>query len=155
MGRIDFDLQKYDGEFKKAGMERLERAAEVIRDTARSLVVTGTVTRVPGRRRFVNKAGHMVESPNPPIWMERIPGAMKQTIRTVKKRGFDNTLGMDSGGIWTDLVDVRVYAGNYKTWWATQMEYGRGRWRGGAKPFMRPAMIQAEGAVRSIIEGGV
>ncbi len=155
MGRIDFDLQQYDGEFKKAGMDRLEKAAGVIRDKARDLVVTGKVTRVPGRSRMIDSTGHFIPSDNPPIWMERVPGGMKKTIRVVRKAGFKDITAMDagSGTIWTNDNDVRVYAGNYKTWYATQMEFGRGRWRGGPRSFMRKALIAAEAKIRSIIEG--
>jgi hypothetical protein len=157
MAKIDIDLQKYDGEFKKAGMERVERAAAAIRDEARALITIGKITRVPGRRKYRNKAGHLVESPTPPIWMERTPGGMKKTIRVVKKKQFDNVMQMDvgSGTFWIEGKDVRVYAGNYKTWYATQMEYGRGKWRGGPRSFMRPALKRAEALVRMIIEGGV
>jgi len=146
MAKIDFDLQKYDGEFKKAGMQRLTECAEVIRDKARDLVVIGTVTRVPGRRRFVNAEGHLVPSTNPPIWMERTPGAMKKTIRVVRREEVVDFSPKDD--------NVRVYAGNYKTWYAVQMEYGHGQWRGGPRPFMRKAIAAAQSAIRSIIEGG-
>jgi len=156
MARIEYDLQKYDGEFKKAGMDRLVKAAGVIRDAARGIVVSGKVTRIPGRRKFVNKAGHLVESSDPPIWMERVPGGMKKTIRVVRKEAFENVETMDvgSGTLWIENKDVRVYAGNYKTWYAIQMEKGQGKWKGGAKPFMVPAMKNSEAAIKNIIENG-
>lgn len=155
MARIDFDLQKYDGEFKKAGMARLHKAAEAIRDEAKKAVKIGKITRVPGRHRFVNADGHLVESTNPPYWMERNPGAMRETIRVVRRREGEATIG-DTGQVDWDVKDdnVRVYAGNRKTWWAVQMEYGHGAWKGGPNPFMRPAMRQSEGRIRTIIEGG-
>lgn len=124
MSRIDFNLQKYDGEFKAAGMVRIKKAAEAIRDAAKAKCVVGTVTR-PAKGKFW-------------YWTERTPGAMKNTIRVSEKKGMNNVL---------------VIAGNAKTWWATQMEYGRGAWKGGAKPFMRPAIHQSYDKIRSIIEG--
>ena len=151
MARIDWDLQKYDGEFRKAGMERLEKAAGAIRDEAKQRGASGSVTRIPGRLRFVNADGRLVPS-SPPIWMERSPGAMKKTIRVVRRREATLAGGQVDWSVKDD--NVRVYAGNFKTWWATQMEYGNGMWKGGARPFLRPAMTQAEGKIRSIIEDG-
>jgi hypothetical protein len=140
MGAIDFNLQKYDGEFKAVGIKRVLAAAEAIRDMAKAKCKEGTITRMPGRKRFKGPYG-MEPSTNPPIWMERSPGAMKKTIRVWPPQVTENTR------------DIRVYAGNFKTWWAVQMEYGRGRWKGGAKPFLRPALHGSESKVRSIIEG--
>ena len=122
MSRIDWNLQKYDGEFKAAGMARIKQAAEAIRDAAKAKCVVGTITR-PAVGKF---------------WTERTPGAMRNTIRVVGRPGVDNYL---------------VIAGNKKTWWATQMEYGRGKWKGGAKPFMRQAIHESEPKIRAIIEG--
>ena len=123
MARIEIDLTKYDVVFLKTAMGRVEKAAEAIRDAAKSNCVVGTVTR-PAKGAY---------------WTERSPGAMKATIRVVRKEGKNN---------------VRVYAGNKKTWWAVQMEYGRGGWKGGARPFLRPAIASTKGTVKSIIEGG-
>ena len=122
MSKIDFDLQKYDGEFKAAGMARIKRSAEAIRDAAKAKCVVGTISR-PAVGKY---------------WTERTPGAMRNTIRVVEKEGVNNIL---------------VIAGNAKTWWATQMEYGRGAWKGGAKPFMRQAIHESYSKIRSIVEG--
>lgn len=155
MARIDIDLQKYDGEFKKAGMDRLVKAAEAIRDAARGFVPTGTVTRVPGRRRKVRNH-RLVPDEAPPIWMERTPGAMKKTLRTVRKKGFENVESLDagSGTFWTENNDVRVYAGTFKTWWAIQMEKGRGKWKAAPVAFMEKGIAASSEKVRSIIENG-
>lgn len=122
MSKIDFDLQKYDGEFKAAGMARIKKAGEAIRDAAKAKCVVGTITR-PAVGKY---------------WTERTPGAMRNTIRVTEREGVDNVL---------------VIAGNAKTWWATQMEYGRGAWKGGAKPFMRQAIHESYTKIRSIVEG--
>jgi len=153
MAMIDFDLQKYDGEFKAAGMKRLIKAAEVIRDDAKRRIKVGTITRVPGRKMMRMKDGRMLPSTMPPKWMERTPGEMKQTIRVVTKYDFSGTflanLAGDGG-----VGNVRVYAGNFADWWAMQMEFGFGAWKGGAKPFLRPSLHSSQSAVRNIIEGG-
>ena len=141
---IDFDLQKYDGEFLAAGAARMTRAAIAIRDAAKRHCVRGTISRPP-RKHFVYQ-GHL-EPASPQssanIWTERTPGAMRGTIRVVRKFGHENMQGWN----------IRVYAGNFKTWWALQMEYGFGAWKGGAKPFLRPAVHESESKVRDIIEG--
>ena len=148
MARIDWDLQKYDGEFKKAGMDRLKRAADVIRDMAKANCKVGTIDR-PARKHWVNAEGHFEDaSPlsSANIWTAREIGAMKATIRTVE-------LNNPSPGFDTKADNVRIYAGNFKTWWAIQMEYGRGGWKGGPRSFMRPALVSAPPRIRSIIEG--
>lgn len=139
---IDFDLQKYDGEFLAAGAARVTRAAIAIRDAAKRHCVKGTITR-PERKRFVFQ-GHLEPStPGSAVWTERSPGAMRSTIRVVRK--FSN----EDMKNW----NIRVYAGNFKTWWALQMEFGFGGWKGGARPFLRPALHESESKVRDIIEG--
>jgi HK97 gp10 family phage protein len=123
MAAIEIDLMKYFPEFEKAAMDRIEKAAGVIRDAARRNCTVGTISR-PAKGKF---------------WTERSPGAMRDTIRVATKEGAKN---------------VFLIAGDKKTWWATQMEYGRGGWKGGAKPFIRPAIASTKDEVKSIIEGG-
>jgi hypothetical protein len=153
---IDFDLQKYDGEFLAAGAARVTRAAIAIRDAAKRHCVKGTITRPP-RKHFVLNGHLEPESPNSSarLWTERTPGAMRNTIRVVHK--FEHG-DMKYSNIWVSVGapkawDVRVYAGNFATWWALQMEYGFGGWKGGAKPFLRPALHESESKVRDILEG--
>ena len=144
MGAIDFNLQKYDGEFKAAGMERLEKAADAIRDEARrKCMPDGTITR-PARKYFIFE--HHRYPAQSGAWTARHPGEMRETIRTVRRR-------VESPGFDLAHDNVRVYAGNYLAWWAPQREFGRGKWKGGAKPFLRPALWGSESKVRAIIEG--
>lgn len=139
---IDFDLQKYDGEFLAAGAARMTRAAIAIRDAAKRHCKVGTIAR-PARKHFVFQ-GHLLSAAGgKDNWTERTPGAMRGTIRVVRKFGHESMQGWN----------IRVYAGNWKTWWALQMEYGFGGWKGGAKPFLRPAVHESESKVRDIIEG--
>jgi hypothetical protein len=130
MAEINFNFEQYDGQIARSCMERIRKAAEVIAESARKKSVIGTVTRPL--------------KPGQPEWMERSPGAMRDTIRTREKKGETGFVGRD----------VRVYAGNKKTWWATQMEYGRGGWKGGRKSFMRPALRATKSEVQNIIENG-
>ena len=50
--------------------------------------------------------------------------------------------------------NIWVMAGNFKTWYAKQVEYGKGGWKGGAHPFLRPAMRKSRAKLKMIIEGG-
>jgi hypothetical protein len=52
------------------------------------------------------------------------------------------------------VKNIWVMAGAYDPWWALQMEYGHGGWKGGAKPFFRPAMRESMGEVVAICESG-
>lgn len=45
-------------------------------------------------------------------------------------------------------------AGNFKTWWALQTKFGRGDWKGGAHPFMRPAIAACKSQIKVILESG-
>lgn len=125
-------------------MDRLETAANIIRDEAKRILqakITGpAITRKPGRRYMIVN-GRRVQSENAPVWMEREPGALLGTIRTVRKHG------SSARNIW-------VMAGNYKYWWALQAEYGRGGWKGGPKAFLRPALKRAPSLIQGVLENG-
>jgi len=138
--QIDWNFQQYDGEFKKAGMARLKKAADAIRDIAKQKCKIGTISR-PARKSIVYE-GKLVPDLKKSGWTAREIGAMRNTIRTVESRDPDKA------------DNVRIYAGTEDVFYAVQMEYGRGGWKGGRKSFMRPALAAAEGKVRSIIEGG-
>ena len=75
-------------------------------------------------------------------WTARQAGAMVKTIRAVRKRGDT------SRNVW-------IMAGNYVTWWALQLEYGRGAWKGRAKSFLRPAMANAPKHLQSVLAAGI
>ncbi len=130
---IKWDTAGFLAECGKVGMDRLEAGARIIRDDAKRILqskIKGPpVTRIPGRRV------------NPPVWMERDPGALVATIRVVRKRD-------------SSCRNIWIMAGNYKTWWALQTEYGRGGWKGGAKAFLRPAMANAPSAIKAVFESG-
>jgi len=128
---IDIDLSKYDLEFFAAALDRVEAAANVIRDDAKV------------KLKAKLKGNWQEHGPyrGGPVWTAREKGAMVETIRTVRSKN-------------PAVKNILLIAGNYKTWWAIQMEYGRGQWRGGARSFMRPALKGTEGRVTVILEGG-
>lgn len=125
-------------------MARLEAGAELIaedmRTTLKGQIKGQPVTRHPGRK-MMRVNGRLIPSISSPVWMERDPGALVATIRVVRKHN-------------SKTRNVWIMAGNYKTWWALQTEYGRGGWKGGRKSFMRPAMKRAPQRIRTVIENG-
>jgi len=126
---INWNTAAFQAECINVGMDRLEEAAKLIRDDAKR-ILQSKIKGPPVTRHGQKK-----------VWMERDPGALVATIRVVRKKG-DPTRN-----IW-------IMAGNYKTWWALQTEYGRGGWKGGAKAFLRPAMANAPNRIKGVIEGG-
>jgi hypothetical protein len=157
MAKFNFDLTKYDSEFYEAALDRIESAAMVIRHKAinnlgRSIAAaSGTKTPIveyvdkKGKKRKTSpsQAGERwKERPaSGPIYTERMHGEMLDTIRVVRSK---NPLDKN----------ILVMAGQYKTWWALQIEYGHAGWKGGAKPFFRPALAESMGEVIAICESG-
>lgn len=142
---INWNTAEFEAQCGKVGMDRLEAAGWVIVADAKRILASKIkgppVTRHPGRKMMKIKGRGMVPSTDPPIWMERDPGALISTIRVVRKK--DSA----SRNIW-------IMAGNFKTWWALQAEFGRGGWKGRAKSFLRPAMKNAPSSCIGILEGG-
>ena len=150
MGKISIDLSKYDSEFHEEAMRRLVAAAGVVRDDARSILAGqlkgGWKEHGPYKRMYAHakQRGGLVSyigDGGGSSWTARQKAAMVKTIRVT--RSHDKS-----------RKNVYVNAGNYNTWWAIQLEYGRGAWKGGAKPFLRPALKGAESRIIGILEGG-
>jgi hypothetical protein len=70
-------------------------------------------------------------------WMGRAPGDLQRTIRRVTKPKTGN---------------IRVYAGNFKVYWAYMVE--RGTAKTAAQPFLRPAFHAAKTVVTRFIQNG-
>lgn len=135
-------------------MDRLEAAAQLIAQDAKRRL-TGKVKeywkehgpykrmRIRVKRAEGVKYGSLVpyQSGEGAYWTERRHGELADTIRVVRKRG------SSSRNIW-------IMAGTSKAWWAIQTEYGKGGWRGGAKPFLRPALNGAPALIKGCLEGG-
>lgn len=143
--RVEWKTEEFVALCKKGGMVRLAQAAEAVAVEAKRIlhgkVRPGGITRVPGRQRMVS-GGKLVPASAAPVWMERTPGAMAETIRV--------TIPYEA----RKKLNVWIMAGNYKTWWALQMEYGRGGWKGGRKSFLRPALKNATRAMQVAMESG-
>ena len=73
-------------------------------------------------------------------WGKRKAGALRETIRVVRLKG-------------DPKQNVRVYAGNKKdVFYAHFVEYGTVKMQ--AKPFLRPALNEVKGRIKSILETG-
>ena len=81
-------------------------------------------------------------------WVGRKPGSLRHTIRKVSRQ----TVRGDS---------IRVYAGNFKIYWAFMVEFGTASTGWGnpgpaeAQPFLRPAWNAKKNAVEQDIAKGV
>ena len=131
----DIDLSRYDQEILSDALDRVEAAAEVLRDKAKSNLrskLKGTWTE-HGPYKTGKYGGK--------LWTERIKGEMVETIRVVRSKS-------------PRVKNILVIAGTWKTWWATQLEYGRGQWRGGHRAYMRPAIKETESTMKTILESG-
>ena len=133
----NWNPSRFDGEFMNASMDRLEKAAEVIKAQAKSKLSSqigrGKTT---GISHGPYKTGKYAGEP----WTARDFGSLLKTLRVVKK---EEQYGALMGTVGRN---VRVYAGNYLVWWAKIFEYYR--------PYLRPALNASKTEVRSILEKG-
>lgn len=132
--------ERFIAESIGASMDRLRKAAVVVRDAARAKVLPVW----PGPYHGPYKTGKYAGK----IWTARDQDNLLKTIRVVEKRessGF--AFAQASKNVW-------IMAGNYKTWYAQQVEFGKGGWKGGPHPFLRPAFNQSKTEIRSILENG-
>lgn len=136
---------------RKVGMDRLEKAAGIVQLNA-ILKLKGLINETypehgPYKRHWMKakpkigrEAGWSESSGGSP-WTARHYRMMAQTIRVVRKRD-------------PNVRNIWIMAGNYVTWWALQMEYGRAGWKGGAKSFLRPALKGSTLQIIAILESG-
>jgi hypothetical protein len=122
-------------------MERLEAAAKLMAADMSQTLESEIAA-------YNAKSGPITRGPKPgrPSYDERYPGSMVKTIRV--RRLFNDVYGM---GVQVGHRNVWIMAGNYNTWWAIQLEYGRGGWNGGAKPFIRPIMRRADSYMKAVL----
>ena len=115
-----------DETFENVAIERLLEAAEVVADAARRNCPVGTISRP------IYKRGPYAGQ----NWTARDAGMLRRSIRVVRKK-------TPSGKAFSRKRDVRVYAGHYLAYYAAIVEHSR--------PFMRPALAQSEGEIKSIL----
>ena len=95
--------------------------------------------------RTGNNKGRLVSFDTDKRWIGRDPGDLKNTIRRVNKR--ESMAG-----------NIRVYAGNFKIYWARYVEMGTAStgWGGPAPahPYLRPSFQMVKSSVIKKIENG-
>ena len=139
--------EEFTGLFNNNGLLFMESVAA----EARRLCPVGTITREgkfsKARVSFTPQTGKnkgsLVQFDTESRWMGRNPYDLKNSIRVVTKEGKGS---------------IRVYAGNFKVYWAFMVEHGTAStgWGKGTKaqPFLRPAFFTAKArALRAIKEG--
>lgn len=136
MAELKINFDQYDEIIARSCMARMREAASELQ-LAMILKCKKSYT----NRRPPYKSGPYAGR----AWTARDMDIMAKTIRVVEKKS--SSTGLDNR-------NVRVYVGNWKTWWATQMEFGRGGWKGGAHPFMRPAIQATKSKIKVILESG-
>ena len=134
----NWNPQRYDGEFIGASMDRLRKAANVIKDNAevilKSKIGRGKTT---GIAHGPYKTGQYAGQP----WTARVPGSLVNSLRVVEKEE-DRTYAAILG----KHRNVRVYAGNYLAWWANIFEY--------YQPYLRPAVNKSKAQINEILRNG-
>jgi len=147
---LNWNIQRTIPEIAKVSMPVLEECANIIRDEAKAHLWHNAMLldwNLRGPYKTGKDAGKVYTARD--SYLE-----MLNTIRVVKKGNKFSTLfqGVKNRSIW-------VMAGNYKTWWALQMEYGKGGWvkgsakgwRGGARPFFRKAMRTSIPKIKALL----
>lgn len=124
VGKIAFwDAKPLHKEVMRNGMKRLEKSAEVVAKKARLKCPEGKLSRP------MYKTGRYAGQ----FWTARDAGALKKSIRVVKKRG-------------SEKLNIRVYSGTAKTYYAQIVEH--------YTPFMRPALNASKSQIASIMKNG-
>jgi hypothetical protein len=129
MARIQWNIEEYEQMFHKAGMDRVQDCAVYLDHKLKTNVI-----RSYKNRRPVYKTGKDAGK----LWTARDMDIMAKTVRVVTRPG---------------KLNVWVMIGTFKTWWALQMERGRGDWKGGPIPFIRKSIAESRDGIRAICEG--
>ena len=111
-----------DEEIYAEAMDRLEKAANAVKRRARAACPVG-------KSRPMYKTGRFANKP----WTAREAGALKKTIRVVRK------YGDRSHNVW-------VMAGNKDVFYAQIVEY--------RTPFLRPSLAGSKSEIATIISNG-
>lgn len=130
---VEWNPNTLDSHFEDVAIERLVRAANIIKRHAKANCPMGTIDRP------MYKTGPYAEMP----WTSRDAGRLKKSIRTTRKK-------TKSGKAFTKKKNVRVYAGNAKTYgdiigtdYHFAVEY--------YTPFLRPAVDNSMSQIKQII----
>jgi len=129
----NFNPNRYDQSFEDVAVERLVKAANIIRAaTKRKLSAKIGKGETTGISRPIYKTGSYAGQP----WTKRDFGELMKSIRvTQKKSKYGKPL-------WRKR-NVRVYAGHYLAYYADIFEY--------SEPFMRPAFAESEPMIATLL----
>lgn len=145
---VSWNPEEFAPEILSNCMERIEKAAIVVRDAARAKM-TGFKYKWKEHGPYNSGKYHNQ------VWTARDYDALKKTIRVTRKYEAGMLGGSPAYGFrLASNMNVWVMAGNYKTWYAQQVEYGHGGWKGGAHPFLRTAFKESMAKMKSIMENG-
>ncbi|MFA5261626.1 MAG: HK97 gp10 family phage protein [Candidatus Omnitrophota bacterium] len=123
MRAINWNPKAADKQIYANAMDRLEAAGKIVLERARSLCPVGTESRP------MYKTGKYAGQP----WTARDAGALKKTIRVVRKYGDEN-------------LNVWVIAGNKNVYYAHIVEF--------YTPFLRPALHGSKSEIVTVIKQG-
>ena len=143
--------KEVEQEFVSLFHNNAESFMESVAEAARSRCPIGTITRegkfstahVSFTPKTGKNKGSLVSFDTEHRWMGRNPYDLRNSIRVVIKEGKSN---------------IRVYAGNFKVYWAFMVERGTAStgWGKGTKaqPFLRPAFFIAKAWMLKAIREG-
>jgi len=137
--------EEFAPEILSNAMGRIEKAGIVVRDAARRKINSPPfkfLWKPHGPYKTGKYAGQ--------IWTAREHDALMKTIRVTKKYDTFPAYGFRAA----KDMNVWVMSGNYKTWYALQVEYGKAGWKGGPHPFLRPAFRESLGKIQQIVLNG-
>lgn len=115
-----------DREFEHIAIERLIKAAKIVKAAARRRCPVGTIERpVHGDPYTMRK-----------------PGQLRKSIRVVRKK-------TPTGRAFSKKRNVRIYAGHFLAFYAHWVEHGTSRTP--AQPFLRPALEESIPMIKTLI----
>ena len=134
----NWNIERFDGEIIGASMDRLRKAADVVKVAAiQNLFKEMGKGKTTGISHGPYKTGDYAGEP----WTARHYGSLLKTIRVTEKWEVGALVA-----VFGEEKNVRVYAGNYLVWWAKIFEYYR--------PYLRPALNKSKARIRQILENG-
>ena len=122
----DWNPNKMDATFENVALDRLIKAAEVIKNKVKSKTPVGTISHP------MYRTGKYAGQP----WTARDAGQLKKSVRVVRKK-------TKSGKALSRKRNIRVYVGNYLAYYANIVEFDT--------PFMSIGFESALGEVKEII----
>jgi len=129
---VNWNPQEKIPEIARAGMEVLTECCEIIVNDAK--VNLASILKGNWTEHGPYKTGKYAGK----TWTARYKKDMVKTIRLVKKK--------DSA-----TRNIWIMAGHFNTWWAVQMEYGHGQWKGGPRSFFRKAIHGAMPKIKVLL----